>query len=206
MLKDYTNTENEVVKEYLGQLLNDMDHLQRLVDHLLTLSRLDQGQVLPTADVDLVPLIYELTDEMGLLFQAAGLNLDVDVPPHLPLTLASPEAMRIVLRNLLDNAIQYTQPEGNVGLQASSLSGTIRIVVSDNGQGIPPEDLPHIFERFYRADKARSRRQSGAGLGLSLVRTITESHGGSISVESKLDEGTTFTMLLPARPPEISTP
>lgn len=102
---------------------------------------------------------------MGPLFQAAGLNLDVDVPPHLPLTLASPEAMRIVLRNLLDDAIQYTQPGGNVGLQASSLSGTIRIVVSDNGQGIPPEDLPHIFERVLQGRQGEVSKAERIRLG-----------------------------------------
>lgn len=197
MLKDYSDTDNETMKEYLEQLLEDMDYLQGLVDHLLTLSRLDQSQVIPPTDIDLAPLLYDLADEMRILFQTAGLTIDVDVPHHLPIVNANPEAMRRVVRNLLDNAIQYTQPGGSVNLHADSLDGMVRIIVSDNGQGIPPEDVPHIFERFYRVDKARSRRQGGVGLGLSLVRTITESYGGSVAVESTLEKGATFTISLP---------
>jgi signal transduction histidine kinase len=152
-----------------------LDQLQRLVDHLLALTRLDRRQALPATGTDLSPWLYGLTDEVGLLFQASGLNFNVDMPTYLPKVAADPEAMRIVIRNLLDNAIQYNQPGGSVTLRAGASNGAVRIGVSDNGQGISPEDKARVFERFYRSDRSRSRRKGGAGLGLSLVRAITES-------------------------------
>jgi len=197
MLQEHGRNEVELTQQYLPQLLQDMGHLQRLVDHLLALSRLDQGHEMPVSMLDLAPLLYELTDEMRLLFSAASVTLDVDVPPHLPLVSSNAEAIRMVIRNLLDNTIQHTGAGGRVTLHADAEDGVVNIAVSDTGQGIPAESLPHIFDRFYRVDKARTRK-GGAGLGLSLVRRIVETHGGQVSVESQLGQGTTFTVRLPA--------
>ncbi|MDO8530825.1 MAG: ATP-binding protein [Dehalococcoidia bacterium] len=175
-----------------------MEHLQRLVEHLLALTRLDRGGDLPKATVDLAPLLYDMADEIGALANAAGLALHVEVPPHLPPVRVNVDAMRSVVRNLLDNAIQYTPTGGNVTLRARERDGGAEVSVLDTGQGIPPESLPRIWERFYRVDTARSRRQGGAGLGLALVRAIVEAHGGRVGVESELGKGSAFTLWLPA--------
>ncbi len=197
MLQQHGRDKVELTQQYLPQLLQDMDHLQRLVDHLLALSRLDQGYEMPVSMLDLAPLLYELTDEMRLLFRAADVTLDVEVPPHLPLVSSNAEAIRMVIRNLLDNTIQHTGSGGRVALHAEAEDGMVMISVADTGQGIPSESLPHVFDRFYRVDKARTRK-GGAGLGLSLVRRIAEAHGGHVFVKSHLGQGTTFTVRLPA--------
>lgn len=202
MLQDHGRDNVDMVQQYVPQLLRDMDHLQRLVDHLLALSRLDQGHEPPFSMLDLAPLLYELTDEMSLLFRNAGVTLAVDVPPHLPLVSSNAEAMRMVIRNLLDNALQHTRSGGRVTLNADAEDSMVKISVSDTGQGIPPESLLHIFDRFYRVDKARTRK-GGAGLGLSLVRRIVETHGGRVFVESQLGQGATFTVRLPATSNEL---
>lgn len=171
---------------------------------------------LTRSPLDLAPILYEVADEMTPLGQAAGVHLQMDVPVHLPAVTANAEAMHIMVRNLLDNAMQYTPagglitvdatPEGSRPPTASNApalgdqTSGVSIRVTDTGAGISAEHLPHIFERFYRVDKARSRRQGGAGLGLALVRSIVEAHGGGISVKSTVGQGTTFTVRLPLSP------
>ena len=225
MLQRHGRDDPELAQRYLRQIESEVEHLRRLVDHLLTLSRLDEGDQLPRTLLDLAPILYDLADEMGPLVQAARARLQVDIPPHLPAVEANADSIRMVVRNLLDNAIKYTPPGGVITLRAKvqaapptapppgngQADNTLRspthlltdvdsfvvIQVSDTGPGIPPEHLPHIFERFYRVDKARARRQSGAGLGLSLVRSIVEGYGGSVEVQSEVGRGTTFTIYLP---------
>jgi signal transduction histidine kinase len=157
--------------------------------------------------------------------RAAGLHLQVDVPPHLPAVAVNADSMRMAVRNLLDNAIKYTPAGGRVSIQSSVISDQLSVVddqvgtddklitdhcslltdhwllmtVTDTGPGIPAEHLPRIFDRFYRVDKTRSRRQGGAGLGLSLVRSIVEAHGGQASVQSTPGEGSIFAIRLPTR-------
>ena len=160
-------------------------------------------------------MLFRSAEALTPLAQAAGVRVRVDVPAHLPAVLANADAIRMIVRNLLDNAIQYTPPSGLVTLQATTAdhpSGTasarahaaqpasLVVRVMDTGPGIPADHLPHIFERFYRVDKARARRQGGAGLGLALVRAITEAQGGSVSVTSTIDAGSTFTVHLPLAP------
>ena len=238
MLQRHGRDNPELTQRYLQQMESEIEHLRRLVDHLLTLSRLDEGQELPRIPLDLAPILYDLADEMGPLAQSAGLRLHVDVPPHLPAVVANADSMRMVVRNLLDNAIKHTPSGGEITLHARAndaepteglrangqqspqaqhssfvighppdqgpRSGghpsAVVIQVTDTGSGIPPEHLPHIFERFYRVDKTRSRRHGGAGLGLSLVRSIVEAHGGQISVESQVGRGSVFTVRLPTAP------
>lgn len=198
MLQTHAQGDGELTRHYLRQMEREIDHLRRLVDHLLALSSLDEGERLPQFPLDLAPLLYELADEMGPLVQQAGLDLHVDVPPHLPPIVANAEQIRIAIRNLLDNAVKYTPANGRITISAWADNGVVQISVADTGIGIPAEALPHIFERFYRVDKARSRRQGGAGLGLALVRAIIEAHGGQVEVRSQPGKGSIFTLHLPA--------
>lgn len=202
MLQNYASSDNGLTRHYLYQMEREVDHLRRLVDLLLALSSLDEGEHLPRFPLDLAPLLYELADEMGPLIRQASLNLRMDVPPHLPPILANPEQMRIAIRNLLDNAIKYTPTEGWITLRAWADGGVVRISVADTGIGIPTEALPHIFERFYRVDKARSRQKGGTGLGLALVQAIIEAHGGQVEVNSQIGRGSIFTLHLPAADPQ----
>ena len=198
MLQRHHQHNPSLTARYLQQMEREIEHLRRMVNHLLFLSQMDRGEKGKRVPLDLAPLLYELTDEMGLLVRANDLDLSVEVPSHLPAVLANPDAMRMVIRNLLDNAIKYTPAGGQITLHATTHKGLVQISVSDTGPGIPAEHLLRIFDRFYRVDKGRARNQGGAGLGLALVRSIVEAHGGTIMVESVPGQGSTFTVSLPA--------
>lgn len=198
MLQSYGQSDKGLTRRYLRQMEQEADGLRRLVDLLLALSSLDEGERLPQFPLDLAPLLYELADEMSPLIRVASLNLRLDVPPHLPPVLANAEQIRIAIRNLLDNAVKYTPAEGWITLKACADDGVVQISVADSGIGIPAEALPHIFERFYRVDKARSRQVGGAGLGLALVKAIIEAHDGRVSVNTQPEQGSVFTVHLPA--------
>jgi signal transduction histidine kinase len=192
-----TQDDRPLMQRYLGQMEREVDQLRQLVDHLLALVSLDEGQQPPRVAVDLAPLLYEVADEVGPVARATGVDLRVDVPPHLPVVQGSPEQLRVVARNLLDNAIKYSPAGGPVTLTAQADNHAVQVEVQDHGIGITAEALPHIFERFYRADPVRSRAQGGAGLGLALVRAIAVAHGGCVSVESTPGAGSTFRVRLP---------
>lgn len=110
---------------------------------------------------------------------------------------ADADRLEQVLTNLIDNAIRHTQKGGTVTVQASTLPSGVKIDITDTGSGIPQEDLPFVFQRFYKADKARTRGRSGTGLGLAIAKNIVEAHGGQLSVHSKIGEGTTFSCFIP---------
>jgi signal transduction histidine kinase len=117
-----------------------------------------------------------------------------DVPP----VRGSARDLSLLVRNLVDNAIRYTKPGGRVDVGLGTADAGVRLVVADTGMGIPSRDLPRIFERFYRVDRARSRETGGTGLGLSIVKHVVENHGGTVSVRSELGRGTTFEVRVPA--------
>ncbi len=122
----------------------------------------------------------------------------MSVEPALPDVSADPERMIQVLGNLVGNALRYTPPGGCIVLSARRRSAMVAMTVQDHGPGIPPDVLPHIFDRFYRGDSARSQQDAESGLGLAIAKSITEAHGGKIEVQSELGQGSAFTVLLPA--------
>lgn len=200
LLQERGRGDPELTQRYLAQIEREVTYLQRLAEQLLALSTLDEGAAVARIPTDLAPLLYELADDMTPLTRHAGLALNVDVPPHLPLTAVDPEQIRIIVRNLLDNALKYTPADGEINLNARAAGPGVEIVVADTGVGIPPEALSRIFDRFYRVDKARARSQGGSGLGLALVRDLVEANGGIIRVASEPGAGTVFTVQLPAQP------
>ena len=138
-----------------------------------------------------------MVDAMApLAWQTGRVEVVSDIPAHLPPVLADPVRLDQVLANLLRNAIRHTPPGGLVAVRAFVDSNAVRFDVCDTGEGIPAEDLPHIWERFYRGANGRSRDSGGAGLGLALVKELTEAMGGSVSVESAPDQGACFTVRL----------
>ncbi len=192
---------------YLLEIDREADRLGRLASALLDLSRLDEagpGQQAVAAPVDIRPLLRSVVEAIAPRASQAGLSLVADIPDTLPGVRVRPEDLEAIVVNLLDNALKYTPTGGKVRLAAQANGSHCQISVADSGPGIPTEDLPHIFERFYRVDKARSRQSgpsaatagSGAGLGLSIAQALVEENGGTIEVESVVGQGTTFTVQL----------
>lgn len=185
-------------RRYLEQILEELDRLRKMADQLLMLSSLEQGNRLPPVPTDLAPLLYELSEEMMPIFRAREQKLILEVPSHLPKVLVNAEQVRIIVRNLLDNAAKYTQNGGQIEMKAEAQEGHLVIAVQDNGPGISDETLPHIFERFYRGDRSRSRTaESGSGLGLALVKELVTINGGTIEVRSVPGKGSTFIVRFP---------
>lgn len=139
-------------------------------------------------------MIEESVELYEYLAQEQSVTLVTDAPPGL-FALADATRLRQVLANLLDNALKYSRPGGNVVVQGRLVQGQVEVIVRDQGEGIPPEDIPRIFERLYRGDKSRSHR--GLGLGLSLVKAVLKAHGGQISVQSEVGKGSQFVFTLP---------
>jgi len=174
------------------------DRLNALVEDVLSLARLESpGVELDLAEVDLAELLHSIMRDWQKRFAARQLKSHLDVPGDLPLLEADESRLQEVVYNLLDNAVKYSQPGGTISLRAAVAGDRVRISVADQGIGIPEADLPRIFQRFYRADKARSRELGGTGLGLSIVKHIVQLHGGTVEAESAPGKGTTISVLLP---------
>jgi two-component system phosphate regulon sensor histidine kinase PhoR len=170
-----------------------------LVDDLLMLAQLESADSnLQLSDVDLPKLFGDVAHDWKKKFAEKGLRVVVDLAPDLPMICADEARLQEVLYNLLDNAVKYSRENGEVRLRAEQGRGEIALSVSDDGVGIDKNDLPRIFERFYRADKARGPEGiRGTGLGLAIVKHIAQLHGGRVEAESELGSGTTVRMMLP---------
>ena len=184
--------------EYRDILISNLGAVERLINlcrSLITLARLAGQNAFAPAQppVRLQPMLQELIDELTVLAYDRGITLTLDVEPALAVS-ANKEQLQRVFFNLLDNALRHTPPGGVIAVKAGSDHDRTSVVVSDTGEGIPEEHVPHIFERFYRADGARSRESGGVGLGLAIVKEIVATHNGEIAVSSKLGQGTTFTI------------
>lgn len=188
----------EEYREAIGNALLEVRHLTRLSQNLLFLARGQASRVtLSFADADLGKFISEVTRNLLPAVADKGLELLVDLPEESPRTFIDADRMQQVIHNLLENAIRYTNPGGQIHVRLSSTPSEARIDISDTGIGIPEEHLPFVFERFFRTDRARRAHPGGSGLGLSIVRWIVEAHKGKVEVSSRVGEGTTFTITLP---------
>ncbi|MEN9936419.1 MAG: hypothetical protein RLZZ387_2998 [Chloroflexota bacterium] len=183
--------------EVLGEVKREATRLARLVADLLALARADAGTGIRHAMVDLDAVVLETFQAARPLAHGQTLILDPFEPAQV---LGDEDRLRQLVLILLDNAIKYTPPEGRVTLGLSIHEGRVEVVVCDTGVGIPPDDLPHVFERFYRADPARGRDPGGTGLGLPIAHWIVEQHGGTIHLQSAPGAGTSVTVRLPAEP------
>jgi signal transduction histidine kinase len=192
-----------VIPRFATQLEREAVRLSRIVGDLLDLSRLESGSELDE-EVALDAVLRDEAERFEAPAAEGGIELSIraDVVPRV---LGSARDLALLVRNLVDNAIRYTRPGGRVDAALGADDGEVVLRIEDTGVGIPQRDLPRIFERFYRVDRARSRETGGTGLGLSIVRHIVENHGGRISVESELGRGTTFEVRLPAAAAEHRT-
>jgi signal transduction histidine kinase len=183
----------------LEVMLGQADRLGRLVDQLLELSKLESGEIpLRREQLALRPLVDELITEIDVARSDRSVSLRNEVPEDLPALFADRERLHQVLFNLVDNAVRFTPEGGDVRVTAHRVNGSVQIAVADTGAGIPAEHLPRLFERFYRADPARSRDDGGTGIGLAIARSVVEAHGGTIRAESEPGRGSVFTFDVPA--------
>jgi signal transduction histidine kinase len=181
----------------IASLYEDAMLLNRLVTDLQDLSLAEAGQLqLQRAPIALEDIINGAVNGVAVQASSKQLALDIDLPPDLPLVEADPQRVGQILRNLLSNAIKHTS-RGTICVSARVLQQEIEVKVQDTGVGIPAEHLPYLFKRFYRADRSRTRATGGTGLGLAIVEQLVHAHGGHVSVESRVGEGTCFTFTLP---------
>ena len=207
------------ILQSLDETLAQINQMSEMVENLLTLARADEGRApLAVEEGDLRELIGDVAETAGMLGESAGITVTSKIPTA-PVPMAvDRHRIREMLLNLVTNAIKYTPQGGTVALSLAQEDGSVVFTVADTGIGIAPGDLPHIFDRFWRADPARSRtgERPGTGLGLAITKWIAEAHGGSITVQSRPGRGSVFTVRLPqepaprvsapARPEEVSTP
>jgi len=184
-------------KELAKIIYDESVRMTKLVNELLNLARMEAGHLeLHRETITVRPYLERIQRKFSNLAREREISLQLSMESALDNMHLDPDRMEQVLTNLIDNAMRHTPKGGNVTLRVSGEEPLI-IQVSDTGSGIPQEDLPFVFERFYKADKARTRGRAGTGLGLAIARNIVEAHGGRINVQSKLGEGTTFTISLP---------
>jgi len=193
------NLDDETTQQYIAEIDDEITRMGNLVNDLILLSRFDSGRAEQGHDlVDPVRLAQNLRFKFEPQLAERGLELALDMPADLPAVAASRTHMQVVFRNLLENAMRYSPSGGQIVWRMWLEGETLRATVADTGQGIAAEDLPHVFERFYRADKARTRAAGGVGLGLSLTRSIVEFYNGRIVLDSPgLGQGTTASVWWP---------
>ncbi|MGB7116430.1 MAG: ATP-binding protein [Anaerolineales bacterium] len=181
------------------QIISEAERLQRLVNDLQELSRVEAGAYeLNIHSYRVSDLLTAAEARLGRQFEEKGVILEIALPNDLPQVLTDEDRIGQVLLNLVGNALQYTPPGGNVQVTATAQRGEVYIAVSDSGMGIPAEHLPHLFTRFYRVDKSRSRAGGGSGIGLTISKYLVEAQGGSIWAQSEgASRGSTFTFSLP---------
>jgi len=192
--------------EHIEPILEETRLLSHLVEDLRLLALAEAGQLaLDRRAMDVGDLLRDAQVNFGPQAADRGVTLSLDVPPQLPSVMADWRRIAQVLGNLLTNALRHTPQGGCVTLSAAVIlplggeagRGVVEVTVADTGMGVPPEDLPYIFERFWRGDRSRSRAGGGIGLGLAIARQLVEMHGGTIRVESAPGEGSQFRFTLP---------
>jgi signal transduction histidine kinase len=202
------------ILQSLDETLAQINEMTELVESLLTLARADEGRApLAVEESDLRDLVSDAVETAGMLGEGSGVTVTSRMPEHAVRMAVDRHRIREMLLNLVTNAIKYTPQGGTIDLSLADQDGAVSITVRDTGIGIAPGDLPHIFDRFWRADPARSRTgdRPGTGLGLAITKWIAEAHCGTITVQSRPGRGTIFTVHLPratsgATPPPAPVP
>ncbi|MDX8045672.1 ATP-binding protein [Gracilibacillus sp. S3-1-1] len=183
--------------EFLEIIENESDHISSLLDDLTDLSKVEEGKIdLNKEDINVNKLAEEMLKRSQFRASEKGLNLKLDAPKQPVYLYADKSRLDQVLTNIVENAVRYTE-KGHINLRVKEKAKHVQIIVQDTGIGIKQEDIPYLFERFYRVDKSRSRANGGTGLGLAIVKHLVGMHDGTIDVDSELNKGTTITLSFP---------
>ena len=197
-LSDGIVDDPETVKRYLNTAQRDVRSLSALIDDLFQMAQLDAGGFpLHRAPASLNDLVSDTLESFTELAKQQAITLEGQVESDVDPVFMDTQAIGRALNNLISNALRHTPPAGRVSVWVRRTGMRVEVTVSDTGEGIRAEDIPHIFERFYRGEKSRNRGTGGAGLGLAIARGIVRAHGGDIRVESKVGKGTQFTFYIP---------
>lgn len=200
-LDDRVVTDDDEVQRYYATIRREIERLSRMIGDLFELAQIDAGALrLEMRPVALQEIVTEVVDAMQAQARVSGVSLALKIESEPPLIALDGARIERALANLVRNAIEHTPSGGRIDVRVACVAHQATIIVTDTGDGIAPADLPHIWTRFYRADKSRNRSgplADGAGLGLAITRGIIESHGGTIGVRSELGRGTEFTARLP---------
>ncbi len=204
-IKGYSETllegaidDKDNVREFISIIYQDSNRLANLIDDLLDLSKIESGKMkMIFVPLDVKPILDRCLGVLDKSIKNKQLSVSLSIPDGIPKVLADDKRLSQVFLNLLDNAVKYTSDGGSIKVNISLSDKFVQVDVSDTGMGIPEQDLPRIFERFYRVDKARSRELGGTGLGLSIVKHIVLAHSGQVWVKSELGQGSTFSFTIP---------
>ncbi|MFH1646672.1 MAG: ATP-binding protein [Chloroflexota bacterium] len=195
-LRDGAVDNKETARDFLGRIEAEVDRMTQLVAELTELSRIETGKAeLKPEPVNLSALVEEVVTQLGPQMERRELTAVKELAPDLPPVPADRERVRQVIINLVHNAIKFNRPGGSIRVATKTIDDAVLVEIADTGQGISRDALPHVFERFYKAD--RSRAGQGSGMGLAIARHVVEAHGGKIRVQSEEGKGTTFTFTLP---------
>jgi signal transduction histidine kinase len=189
---------DRVQRDAFASQLEELDRLTRLINHVLTLARAESGQIrLAVSRVDLGQLVPALVEQLEVVAESQSLDLHYEHDAAAVFVNGDAGWLERMVLNLVDNAMKYSNPPARVVVRVGRDHGHARLTVQDFGVGLSPDEARRVFDRFFRADPARSRSSDGAGLGLSLVQWVATAHGGTVAVQSTLGEGSTFTVTLP---------
>ena len=190
------------VREFVEDIGNEAERLNRMTAKLLSLTRVDGERISESEIIYLAPTVRRVSKMLSPMASKAGIQLEMDLDGDAPVLILEDDLYQIVF-NLMENGIKYNQPGGKLTVSLHRTEDNAELTIRDTGMGIPPESLPHIFERFYRVDKARSRASGGSGLGLAIVRAIVQRNKGQIRVDSTLGKGSCFTVTFPVFDTEV---
>lgn len=202
-LTDGTIDETQTREHYLKVIHQETLRLNRLIKDLLDLTAMESGKTnWELNPIDVANLVKRVLFKLGPQIERQQVRVDLEIPEDFALMLGNEDRVEQVLTNLLENAVRYSLPGGVITIKAVEEAGDITVTITDQGPGIPPEDLPHIWERFHRVEKSRSRHLGGTGLGLAIVKQIVEAHGGRVGMRNEEVGGSTFSFTLAAVPTE----
>jgi signal transduction histidine kinase len=196
---------NDQQQSYVGKIIIGVENMSRLVNDLLDLGRIELGVDLQVEPVSVLDVLEKVTGTLRMQANQKDIDLSLELPKDLPHQIdADPALFHQAIYNLVENAVKYTSEGGQVFVRVRTFANDLVFEIQDTGIGIVAEDMPRLFEKFYRGKARAARARAGTGLGLAIVRSIAEKHGGRVWVESKEGEGSTFYLRIPTQRPKES--
>jgi signal transduction histidine kinase len=194
---------NEQQQGYVKKIISGVENMSRLVNNLLDLGRIEIGVGLQVESVNILDIIERVTSALQLHATQKNINLQTELAKDMPDVIEADQALlHQAIYNLVENAIKYTPENESVTVRTKIQPNALLFIVEDSGIGIAPDDIPHLFEKFYRGKQREARAQHGSGLGLAIVHSIATSHGGKVWVESELGKGSAFHLQIPFTQPK----